>query len=1659
MKRKQISALLLSSTLIVSNVTPTLAAAVQGSVATMSTQETTETSADSDLLDEMQENLSESPETIPEATTTLETDVGPEVTPEVEEEITPENTPEMTPETTPEVTPEAETIPETPVADDTVAENPATVPPEEVVKPEIGEWFKLEFSNFELTCEVTGENTVDVVELSTLVAYEDCTNVTIPATVTYGDIEYKVVNLREMHFLDGIKNLVISEGIEKISYTFPTWHVFDSITLPSTLKEIRMDSSLADGTRYLNCKNWGVVNLPESNPYLRYDADKHRIFSKIEEVGPELAVGDTFEKDVCVYKVVEPGVVDVVDFFQSSDTNVCDIPGVVRYKGHDYKVRDCHIEGYDNDLRYFVRLSLGEGIRNVYWGYDPNISSDAEIKELVYPSTLESIDYTPSLPKLESITIPDSNPHYKTEDGVLFNKDMTELLMYPASKVADVYTVPASVTTIKMGAFIHTRNTKELIISDTVKTLEEVAIVYTKGVEKITVGSGIEHIGPNFYYCTGLKTAVIKMNISYPGRFFGDCTDLEDIYIEGNPKNLGYRAFVGLTSLKAYHVSGCDWLSAEDGVLYSKNGEILSAYPANKDDAMFVVPDKVEVILPGAFTGTKNLKTLIMPKGAELYSGVVENPVNPMDVYLRDTESIKVNGTTPLFVSEVGGNVYVPSHKVLEQIKNANLSNGMEVSEKFIKIDSIELDQWSIQPVKGTSTKINATFAPYYATEPLKWHSEDESVATVDQDGNITAHKAGQTRIVVSTQAVARAISVTVKVPLESISLNKESLHLNKGKSEVLQVSYNPEDTTDSKEVTWESSNDAIVSVDETGKITGIASGTAMITATGANGTKATCEVTVKSPLTSIEIIGNKTELNRGNTLDLDIKYNPDDTTDSKEIAWSVSNNKILSVNAEGVVTAKGVGKAFVYAKGANNVMASYEITVKAPLESISLDKTEMTLTEGTSSKLLVNYNPMDTTDSKDVVWNTDAKDIVSVDEDGNVTAHKRGTATITAKVGEKTAVCKVTVTKKAIALDSIEITTPNVSLTEEEISTLQVVYNPTDTTVDRTVTWSSSNNDVASVDKNGNVTAHKAGEAIITAKVGNKTATCKVTVKRKEIALESIAMNLTTMVIKENCKGELTVSYNPTNTTVDRTVTWTSSDSNIASVDKNGVVTGHKVGVVTITAKVGNKTATCVVTVEKNTDIALESIALNKTELKFKVNDSDTLKLSYNPTNTTVDRTVTWTSSNKDIASVDKNGKVIAKRPGKATIAAKVAGKTATCTVTVAKMNLEDAEISLSKNIFDYNGKAHKPSVTVKYDGKEISDYLISYSNNVNAGTAKIKITGKGDATGTRELTFTIQKANIQNAEVSGIKNKIFNGAAQTQNITVSVHGRTLGSSDYIVSYKNNVQPGTATMTITGKENYTGSKQFTYKVNMKAGWTQIGSTWYYGNSDGSMVKDGWVGNYYMDKNGVWVPGAQRPQWIKSGNRWWYRHMDGGYTRSNWELINGKWYYFDASGWMQTGWQFVRGRWYYMDASGAMLTGWQFINHKWYYLNSSGAMQTGWVYVGNKWYYLNHSGAMLTGWQMINGRWYYMNGSGAMLTGWQYISGKWYYMNTSGAMLTGWQKIDGRWYLLSGSGAMLTGWQKVNGTWYYMYSNGAMAENTWVGNYYVNASGAWIKSR
>ena len=204
--------------------------------------------------------------------------------------------------------------------------------------------------------------------------------------------------------------------------------------------------------------------------------------------------------------------------------------------------------------------------------------------------------------------------------------------------------------------------------------------------------------------------------------------------------------------------------------------------------------------------------------------------------------------------------------------------------------------------------------------------------------------------------------------------------------------------------------------------------------------------------------------------------------------------------------------------------------------------------------------------------------------------------------------------------------------------------------------------------------------------------------------------------------------------------------------------------------------------------------------------------------------------------------------------------------------------------------------------------------------------------------------------------------------------------------------------------------------------------------------------------------------WKQNKTGWWWEEDNGSYPTNSWENIGGTWYYFDGNGYMVTGWLKLSSGWYYLTESGAMATGWVQVGNIWYYMNESGVMQAD-TWIGDN--YVDGSGAWIpgkaktqTGWVKSGNRWWYSHADGSYTTNdWEVINGSWYYFDGSGWMVTGWLKRPSGWYYLTGSGAMATGWVQVGSTWYYMNESGVMQADTWIGDNYVDGSGAWIPGK
>ena len=216
------------------------------------------------------------------------------------------------------------------------------------------------------------------------------------------------------------------------------------------------------------------------------------------------------------------------------------------------------------------------------------------------------------------------------------------------------------------------------------------------------------------------------------------------------------------------------------------------------------------------------------------------------------------------------------------------------------------------------------------------------------------------------------------------------------------------------------------------------------------------------------------------------------------------------------------------------------------------------------------------------------------------------------------------TPTNTTVKVASVAVSSTTVSLTEGDSQTITVTISPSNAT-DKKYTFSSSDTSIVSIDENGKITALKAGEATITVTTsdGNKTATCKVTVKDKGIPVESLSLDKTELSLTEKQTETLTATVHPENAT-NTDVTWTSSDPSIATVDENGKITAVKEGEVTITvtSSDGNKTATC--------KVLINAIVLDKKLVKYSV---------YHEGDFVYERIITY-NSDGNIEYIEQNNK-----------------------------------------------------------------------------------------------------------------------------------------------------------------------------------------------------------------------------------------------------------------------------------------------------------------------------------------------------------------------------------------------------------------------------------
>ena len=326
------------------------------------------------------------------------------------------------------------------------------------------------------------------------------------------------------------------------------------------------------------------------------------------------------------------------------------------------------------------------------------------------------------------------------------------------------------------------------------------------------------------------------------------------------------------------------------------------------------------------------------------------------------------------------------------------------------------------------------------------------------------------------------------EVDVQSIAISQPSAEMEIGETLSLKATVSPSNASYDG-LTWTSTNPKVASVSESGLVSAISEGNTTITVM-AGGKTASCSVSVASrfvAVSSISLSKTSMELVKGESVTLTASVSPDEATD-KSVIWTSNAPSIASVDENGKVSAINGGSATITVK-AGDKTATCAVTVVVPVESVTLDKESLTLIKGESAILTATVKPDDATE-KNLTWSSSDETIVSVDQNGKVSAVKGGEAMVTVNAGGKTSTCTVTV---IVPVESITISQSSVTLVEGQSVYLTATVYPQDAT-DKTVVWSSSQPGIVSVE-NGSITALSKGQATITASSGDFSASCDVTV------------------------------------------------------------------------------------------------------------------------------------------------------------------------------------------------------------------------------------------------------------------------------------------------------------------------------------------------------------------------------------------------------------------------------------------------------------------------------------------------------------------------------------------------------------------------------------
>ena len=937
------------------------------------------------------------------------------------------------------------------------------------------------------------------------------------------------------------------------------------------------------------------------------------------------------------------------------------IPESFRYSGHLYYVRSIGNSAFYGcyGLKDVTIPSSVKTIGNSAFYCCNGLTS------IIIPNSVTSIGYNvfEGCSRLTSVTIPNS---LTSISGYAFSgcKGLTSI------------TIPNSVTTIGTGAFYNCSGLASVTIPNSVTSIDQSAFNGCSGLTSVIIPNNVTSIGTSaFKGCSGLTSVTIRKGVtSIGGSAFEDCSGLTTVIIPNSVESIGTSVFKGcsgLTSLKVESGGKYDSRNNCNAIIETSSNTLIaglknttipnsvtsigtSAFDGCGGLTSVTIPNSVTSIGERAFAGCSDLTSLTIPNsvtsiGQSAFNGcsgltsvTIPNKVTSIDQSAFNGCSGLTSVTIPNSVTSIGQSAFNGCSGLTSvTIPNSVTSIGESAFEGCRGLTSVTIGSGVKDIGTGAFANCPELTDVYCSAEEVPLTSETAFEGSNIENATLHVPRGCLDAYNVIPWIYFKNI-VEIEIVNAKVKLSKTKATIEKGKTMTLKATVTPETLKD-KSVIWKSSNTKVATVTSAGKVKGVKAGTATITCTSkATGAKATCKVTVGY----VKLDKTEATIMKDKTTTLSATVYPSSLTD-KSVKWESSNNAVATVTSAGKVKGVEAGTATITCTSSST---GTKATCKVTVVCVDLNKTKAIIEKGKTMTLKATVTP-ETLADKSVTWKSSNTKVAKVSSAGKVKGVKAGTATITCtsnSTGAK-ATCKVTV--GYVKLDKTEAT-----ILKDNTTTLTATVYPPSLT-DKSVTWESSDAKVATVTTEGKVKGIKAGTATITC-TSNATglkATCTVAVVNGFVYL-----NETEAYVQKDKTLTLKATVTP-GTLTDKSVTWESSDTKIATVTSAGKVTGVKYGTATITC-------TSVATGAKaNCQVTVGNVIISMSEFSLKKSSTNMLTATVYPSSL-ADKSVIWKSSDTSIATVNAEGKVKGIKAGKATITCTsvATGLKGTCTVTV---------------------------------------------------------------------------------------------------------------------------------------------------------------------------------------------------------------------------------------------------------------------------------------------------------------------------------------------------------------------------------------------------------